>query len=126
MLSTDCPLLVSQAFWRAVENVLGLQVKRKHQFSCDSNPKVRDFLLGLYPDMEALCSDACALAGRDALNERSSCRVLFPKCRSLWAGFPCQDVAHCNPYQISAREVILEGSRRTGSVFNAAASPRGK
>ena len=69
--------------------------------------------------MEACVYDACALAGRDALSKRSSCHVPVPKRRSLLAGFPCQDVARCNPYRMSAREVILEGSRRTGRVFHA-------
>ena len=126
---TDCPVLVCQAMRVALLR-RGLTLHFEHCYSCELNPEKRAFLQRHFRDLQHLYCDIDDIAALhwtpapvqapDA-QQQGNKPTPVPDHNMLVGGFPCTDVStlHCASGTQEHRQCVLNGSLRTGGVFDA-------
>ena len=124
---SDAPILVAVALTKAMQNVLGVNVKVMHQFSVEKSRPKQKFLkrmfegsmIHLYEDVVEVGNKThvqCLLEKEEGRRQRHQQLSLVPAVQALFAGFPCQDVSSYNLRQDKGT-TIRDSTARTGSTF---------
>lgn len=125
---SDSPILGLEALEQAVAESFAdprLTGCMKHAFSVEANPRKREFIAALFPNVPHIFVDTMQMGAPTAVDVRAPRvgqgpgRSPVPGADICIAGFPCQDVSRLNESRSSSinRQTIRSGTLRTGTCF---------
>ena len=124
---SDGPIMVGRALALAMKQ-LGAPMELDHVWSCEKDPRKREFIRHIFTgmkdpseDLKSLYEDTASLRagpGASIHNVLSESTEKLKPCQELWMGFPCQDVSKLNRQAPDNVSVVRQAGKRTGKVFD--------
>ncbi len=82
----DCPVVVLRHLAAALQQCVGKELEIEHVFSCESDPRKREFIKANFPDLPILFDDVRKLGVGKAMNVMSGAEEAVPQCDVFFAG----------------------------------------
>jgi hypothetical protein len=114
---TDLVVVVLKELARYWQTTFGIDLKMRHLFACEKNPDVVKWLVGQFPDCEAIMTDIEHLGSDWAPRHDGVKNSLFRVESSdiFAAGFVCKSRSKLNAARGSMKGCVQNGSFKTGT-----------
>lgn len=111
---TDSPIVVMKKLSKALKGQLCVE----HTFSCEFDPRKREWIKENFPTLKLLFGDVNELKTGTATNWLTEEVVTVPKVDVVIAGFVCKSVSTENNEREKFSNCIKEGCGKTGETFD--------
>lgn len=111
---TDSPIVVMKKLATALKNKLRVE----HTFSCEFDPRKREWIKENFPELKLLFGDVNELKSGQATNWLTEELVKVPKVDVVIAGFVCKSVSSENNEREQFANCIEEACGKTGETFD--------